>query len=244
MSDPPAFDDAQIVYLDEHYGGASSQNVHWMIFNGVLVFLMQCGFAMLCAGSVRAKNAQNILLKNLVDTCVGAMGFWATGYAFAYGDPSRRSRGNAFIGTKYFFLSGGVENTAGYENWFFQFAFAATAATIVSGAVAERCHLRAYAGYSAALTAFVYPVVAHWSWSRDGWLSNDLHDPLIGIGVVDFAGSGVVHMVGGRVESTRDLGHFVASMAWNLHAILQTICVPHRSAAAPRVLGRGCLVLE
>ena len=99
MSDPPAFDDAQIKYLDEHYGGASSQNVHWMIFNGVLVFLMQCGFAMLCAGSVRAKNAQNILLKNLVDTCVGAMGFWATGYAFAYGDPSRRSRGNAFIGT-------------------------------------------------------------------------------------------------------------------------------------------------
>ena len=161
MSDPPAFDDAQIKYLDENYGGASSQNVHWMIFNGVLVFLMQCGFAMLCAGSVRAKNAQNILLKNLVDTCVGAMGFWATGYAFAYGDPSRRSRGNAFIGTKYFFLSGGVENTTGYENWFFQFAFAATAATIVSGAVAERCHLRAYAGYSAALTAFVYPVVAH-----------------------------------------------------------------------------------
>ena len=96
MSDPPAFDDAQIVYLDEHYSGQSSANVHWMIFNGVLVFLMQCGFAMLCAGSVRAKNAQNILLKNLVDTCVGAMGFWATGYAFAYGDPSRRSRGNAF----------------------------------------------------------------------------------------------------------------------------------------------------
>ena len=95
MSDPPAFDDAQIKYLDENYGGASAQNVHWMIFNGVLVFLMQCGFAMLCAGSVRAKNAQNILLKNLVDTCVGAMGFWATGYAFAYGDPSRRSRGNA-----------------------------------------------------------------------------------------------------------------------------------------------------
>ena len=77
MSDPPAFDDAQIKYLDENYGGASAQNVHWMIFNGVLVFLMQCGFAMLCAGSVRAKNAQNILLKNLVDTCVGAMGFWA-----------------------------------------------------------------------------------------------------------------------------------------------------------------------
>ena len=61
MSDPPAFDDAQIKYLDENYGGASAQNVHWMIFNGVLVFLMQCGFAMLCAGSVRAKNAQNIL---------------------------------------------------------------------------------------------------------------------------------------------------------------------------------------
>mmetsp|Transcript_775 Transcript_775/g.2331 ORF Transcript_775/g.2331 Transcript_775/m.2331 type:complete len:515 (+) Transcript_775:243-1787(+) len=195
--EPPPFSPEQQKYLDAHYSNSPPPDyvdVHWLLYNGVLVFLMQCGFAMLCAGSVRAKNAQNILLKNIVDVCVGALGFWSTGFAFAYGN---RGTGNFFIGTKYFFLSKGFAGGPGYHTWFFQFAFAATAATIVSGAVAERCQLKAYAAYSAMLTAFVYPVVAHWVWSEDGWLSSQLHDPVLGVGVVDFAGSGVVHMVGG-----------------------------------------------
>ena len=82
-------------------------DVHWILYCGTLVFLMQTGFAMLCAGSIRAKNAQNILLKNLLDACVGAIWFWATGYAFAYGQSG--SDKNWFIGNNYFFLSKGYE---------------------------------------------------------------------------------------------------------------------------------------
>ncbi len=133
-------------------GGSADIDVHWILYCGTLVFLMQTGFAMLCAGSIRAKNAQNILLKNLLDACVGAIWFWATGYAFAYGqsgsDGDQEADGgdkNWFIGNNYFFLSKGYEGAGGYHNWFFQFAFAATAATIVSGAVAERCSMAAYA---------------------------------------------------------------------------------------------------
>ncbi|KAH8075633.1 ammonium transmembrane transporter [Aureococcus anophagefferens] len=193
---------AQITALISDSGddavGASS-DVHWLLYCGVLVFLMQAGFAMLCAGSIRAKNAQNILLKNLMDACVGATWFWATGYAFAYGSDS--SGGNWFIGgNKYFFLANGYEGDSGFHDWFFQFAFAATAATIVSGAVAERCSMGAYAGYSAVLTGFVYPVVVHWIWSGDGFLTAFVPEgktAWLKVGVVDFAGCGVVHMVGG-----------------------------------------------
>ncbi|KAK7241541.1 ammonium transmembrane transporter, partial [Aureococcus anophagefferens] len=99
---------AQITALIGDDAVASGADVHWLLYCGVLVFLMQAGFAMLCAGSIRAKNAQNILLKNLMDACVGATWFWATGYAFAYGSDS--SGGNWFIGgNKYFFLSNGYE---------------------------------------------------------------------------------------------------------------------------------------
>ncbi|KAH8071388.1 ammonium transmembrane transporter [Aureococcus anophagefferens] len=193
---------AQITALISNSGDdavASGADVHWLLYCGVLVFLMQAGFAMLCAGSIRAKNAQNILLKNLMDACVGALWFWATGYAFAYGSDSSSS--NWFIGgNKYFFLANGSEGANGFHDWFFQFAFAATAATIVSGAVAERCSMGAYAGYSAVLTGFVYPVVVHWIWSSDGFLTAFTPEgktPWLKVGVVDFAGCGVVHMVGG-----------------------------------------------
>ena len=150
-----------------------------------------------------------------MDACVGASGpgvprptppghrrsrrlwFWATGYGFAYGARTDLKEGNWFIGNDLFLLSNGFEGKDAFHSWFFQFAFAATAATIVSGAVAERCLMAAYAGYSAFLTGFVYPVVVHWVWSSDGWLSAFIHDPWLNVGVVDFAGCGVVHMVGG-----------------------------------------------
>mmetsp|Transcript_16509 Transcript_16509/g.49943 ORF Transcript_16509/g.49943 Transcript_16509/m.49943 type:complete len:493 (+) Transcript_16509:110-1588(+) len=175
----------------------ASADVHWLLFCGTLVFFMQAGFAMLCAGSIRAKNVQNILLKNLLDACVGALGFWSLGYGVAYGRFPERDRGNEIVGSSFFMGTGQIERRAGWHNWFFQFAFAATAATIVSGAVAERCAMSGYAGYAFFLTTFVYPVVAHWIWSDKGFLSAFKMEPYKNVGCIDFAGCGVVHMVGG-----------------------------------------------
>lgn len=148
---------------------------------------------MLCAGSVRQKNVKNIMLKNLLDACGGALGFWSLGYAFAYGgaDPDVVS----FIGNQDFFIAN-FSTGSEYIGWFFQFAFAATAATIVAGTVAERCKMAAYLCYSLFLTGFVYPVVVHSIWSSSGFLTAFNNDPFRGVGCVDFAGSGVVHMCG------------------------------------------------
>ena len=140
----------------------------YLLFAGALVFFMQAGFAMLCAGSIRAKNVKNIMLKNILDACGGAIGFWTLGYGFAYGgsDSSKLT----FIGSGDFALAG-LYDGASLIGWFFQFAFAATAATIVAGTVAERCKFEAYIAYSLALTGFVYPVVVHSIWSSSGFLS-------------------------------------------------------------------------
>lgn len=156
--------------------------------------MMQSGFAMLCAGSVRQKNVKNIMLKNLLDACGGALGFWSLGYAFAYGGSDAEVV--SFIGNKDFFLTH-FSTGSEYVGWFFQFAFAATAATIVAGTVAERCKMVAYLCYSVFLTAFVYPVIVHSIWSTSGFLSAFNATPFRGVGVVDFAGSGVVHTTGG-----------------------------------------------
>jgi len=164
----------------------------FLLFAGALVFMMQAGFAMLCAGSVRQKNVKNIMLKNLLDACGGAIGFYTLGYGFSYG-----SSNNKFIGANDFAIR---DMTSGseYIGFFFQFAFAATAATIVAGTVAERCKMSAYLCYSFFLTAFVYPVVVHSIWSSDGFLTAFGDGPLFrGTGMIDFAGSGVVHMTGG-----------------------------------------------
>lgn len=112
---------------------------------------------MLCAGSVRIKNLQNTMLKNLLDACGAALGFYTIGYAFAWGGSREDNTGTTFIGLDNFFLMG-VEQKA---FWLFQFAFAATSATIVAGTLAERCQMLAYLLYSTALTGFIYPVVVH-----------------------------------------------------------------------------------
>jgi len=167
-------------------------NTFFLLFAGALVFMMQAGFAMLCAGSVRQKNVKNIMLKNLLDACGGAIGFYTLGYGFSYG-----SSNNMFIGASDFAIR---DMTSGseYIGFFFQFAFAATAATIVAGTVAERCKMSAYLCYSFFLTAFVYPVVVHSIWSSDGFLTAFGDGDLFrGVGMIDFAGSGVVHMTGG-----------------------------------------------
>ena len=157
------------------------------------MFLMQAGFAMLCAGSIRATNVQNMLLQNMLDACGAALGFYAIGYALAYGD-NESDDSTTFIGTKTYFFHDGLDS---YISWFFQFAFAATAATIVVGTVAERCKMVSYFCYSFFLTSFVYPVVAHSVWDPHGFLSTQNKDPLLDIGMIDFAGSGAVHLTGG-----------------------------------------------
>eukprot|EP01062_Namystynia_karyoxenos_P079784 TRINITY_DN847_c0_g1_i6.p1 TRINITY_DN847_c0_g1~~TRINITY_DN847_c0_g1_i6.p1 ORF type:complete len:584 (+),score=238.64 TRINITY_DN847_c0_g1_i6:93-1754(+) len=166
----------------------------WIIYCGALVFFMQCGFAMLEAGAVRTQNTLNIIFKNLMDACIGAISFYCLGYGFAYGT----DKGH-FIGANNFFLMHFDDDETQQHSWFFQFAFAATAATITSGSVCERTKLVAYFVYALFLTTWIYPVVVHWVWSNDGWLSAfaPVDIKLGRIGFIDYAGSGVVHTVGG-----------------------------------------------
>lgn len=154
---------------------------------------MQLGFAMLCAGSVRAKNTMNIMLTNVLDAAAGAISYYLFGFAFAFGASS-----NGFIGHHSFGLENVPSSQTDYSFFLYQWAFAIAAAGITSGSIAERTQFVAYLIYSSFLTGFVYPIVSHWFWSTDGWASaNRTHDLLFGSGVIDFAGSGVVHMVGG-----------------------------------------------
>eukprot|EP00049_Salpingoeca_infusionum_P005413 m.91752 g.91752 ORF g.91752 m.91752 type:complete len:450 (-) comp12960_c0_seq1:540-1889(-) len=149
------------------------------------VLLMQVGFAFLETGTVSAKNATHVLFKNTFDLVIGALGFFACGYGIAYGD------GTAFMGLNKFFLIG--VDVCDFGFYFFQFTFAAAATTIVSGAVAGRTSIFAYIAYSVFVTTIVYPFVVHWAWTDNGWLhvGDGVH------GYRDFAGSGVVHVVGG-----------------------------------------------
>jgi ammonium transporter, Amt family len=166
----------------------------WVFIAGVLVFFMQAGFALVEAGLTRAKNVVNIFAKNIADAVIGILAFFATGYAFAFGDS-----GGWFIGTSNFFLQdldlaaipeGGLSPAT---TFFFQAVFAATAVTIASGAMAERTKFSAYLIFSAVMCAVIYPVVVHWTWG--GGLIADIQ---IGDAVFsDFAGSGIVHMTGG-----------------------------------------------
>ncbi|MDD5066641.1 MAG: ammonium transporter [bacterium] len=159
----------------------------WLLVTGFLVFLMQAGFAMVETGLTRAKNAGNILMKNLMDFCIGSIAYFIVGYGLMYG----ASKAGLF-GTDNFFLNkanpGSVDGLWEYASWLFQVVFAATAATIVSGAMAERTKFTAYLIYSFIISLIIYPVSGHWIWGG-GWLSK--------LGMIDFAGSTVVHSVGG-----------------------------------------------
>jgi len=172
----------------------------WVLIGALLVFLMQTGFAMLEVGSVNVKNTQNILLKNVLDASIGGIIWWLLGYGLAMGDSPSRFAGK----TNFALENGDFSDGSGYSYafWLFQWAFAATTATIVSGAVAERCTLTAYLTYSTLLIGIVYPIVVSVAWGGNGafspWLgSDDPNDYFLKCGVVDFAGSGVVHMTGG-----------------------------------------------
>ena len=163
----------------------------WLLIAAFLVFFMQAGFAMLEAGFVRSKNVANILMKNILDVSAGAIAFFAVGWGLAYGLSGDAT--NGFVGTGHFFLVGFDD----WASWIVQFAFAATAATIVSGAMAERTKFHAYLFYSVFITGFIYPVVVHWVWDGNGWLTAFTDNPIGTNGYLDFAGSSVVHVVGG-----------------------------------------------
>nr|WP_199289038.1 ammonium transporter [Pseudanabaena sp. FACHB-1998] len=174
----------------------------WVVIAAFLVFFMNAGFALVESGFCRRKNAVNILTKNLIVFAIATLAYWVVGFGFMYGD----NAGNGFIGLKGFFLAGADNSPATLDaykgdfpglNWtgvpleakfLFQLVFAATAATIVSGAVAERIKFVAFLLFSFVLVAIAYPITGHWIWGG-GWLSK--------AGFFDFAGSTVVHSAGG-----------------------------------------------
>jgi Amt family ammonium transporter len=178
-------------------------NTAWVLVAAALVFGMQAGFVMLEAGFARRRETVNILMECIFDTCLCGITFWAWGYAFMFAE------GNAFIGTKWFFLNGmpdtyGTTGIAILAHWIFQFAFADTTSTITSGAMIGRTSFIGDILYSIGVTGFIYPIIGHWAWGPDGWLAlmgtKDHFYPGLGQSFRDFAGSTVVHTIGGVIS--------------------------------------------
>lgn len=156
----------------------------WFLIGAALVFFMQCGFAMVETGFTRAKNAGNIIMKNLMDFCLGTPAFLLLGFGLMMGEEAL----GGFCGMPTLGLFTDYQNFD-WSNFVFNLVFCATAATIVSGAMAERTKFSSYCIYSAVISAVVYPIEAGWIWNPNGWLAN--------LGFHDFAGSCAIHMVGG-----------------------------------------------
>ncbi len=161
-------------------------DILWTCIAAFLVFLMQAGFAMVEAGFTRAKNAVNIMMKNICDFCIGTVVFLAVGFHIMFAGPDE----------SLFFLGSTAATQWGFPFWLFQCVFAATTATIVSGGVAERTKFTGYLAYSVVICAVIYPVFGSWAWGSlldgSGWLES-----VLGVGFYDFAGSTVVHSIGG-----------------------------------------------
>ncbi len=190
-------------YTAHETAAINAMNTMWTLVAAALVFGMQAGFVMLEAGFARKKETVNILIECALDTAICGVFFWAIGYAFMF------SHGNGFIGYNWFFLQGvpltyeatGVSLLA---HWIFQFAFADTASTITSGAMIGRTSFRGDILYSIGVTGFIYPIIGHWAWGPDGFLatmgSAGNFMPTLGQPFRDFAGSTVVHTIGGVVS--------------------------------------------
>jgi Amt family ammonium transporter len=184
-------------YTDDVAGMKLAVNFAWTLIGAFLVFFMQAGFAFLGAGALRVKNTVNYFAKSYMDFSIGALAYWAVGFALMFGGSKLYAGledGNSIIGWSGWFLSGNSYDVSTMMFWMFQVVFAATAATIVAGACAERMKLQAYLIYSGIVTAVIYAIYGHWVWGG-GWLATLPY----GVGVRDFAGSGVVHAVGGMV---------------------------------------------
>lgn len=177
-------------------------NTVWTLIAAFLVFAMQVGFVMLEAGFCRSRETVNVLVECVFDTCLCGILFWAIGYAFMF------SEGNGFIGYHWFFLKGapvtyGSTGVALLAHWIFQFAFADTCSTITSGAMVGRTDFIGDILYSFAVSGFIYPIIGHWVWGPDGFLATmgaaGKFLPSLGMNFHDFAGSTVVHTIGGGV---------------------------------------------
>jgi len=171
-------------------------NTAWTLVAAFLVFGMQVGFTMLEAGFCRSRETVNVLVECVVDTCLCGILFYAVGFAFMF------SHGNGLIGYHWFFLQG-APAVAFLAVWIFQFAFADTCSTITSGAMIGRTGFVGDLLYSVCVTGFIYPIIGHWAWGPDGWLANmgtaGNYFPSLGTGFHDFAGSTVVHTIGGFI---------------------------------------------
>jgi ammonium transporter, Amt family len=172
----------------------NGMNTAWVLVAAFLVFFMQAGFMALEAGFARTREVLNILQECIVDTCLCALLFWAFGFAFMFGV------GNKFIGHEFFFLNGapttyGSTGIAFMAFFLFQFAFADTCSTITSGAMVGRTDFKGDLLYSVCVSGFIYPILGHWVWGPGGWLTT----PSDGVFMRDFAGSTVVHTMGGMI---------------------------------------------
>ncbi|NIB38377.1 ammonium transporter [Pseudomaricurvus alkylphenolicus] len=176
-----------VCFCSPSWGAAEqlSENVDliWVGICTALVLFMQAGFTLYESGMTRAKNTINVALKNISDLAIASLVFAMVGYAFMFGESA-----SGWVGASFFFMEG-LDEPMELAVFVFQLVFAGTAATIISGAVAERMHFNSYIIVAIAVVAFIYPVVGHWIWSGDGWLAQK--------GFIDFAGSTVVHSVGG-----------------------------------------------
>ncbi|MEQ8842728.1 MAG: ammonium transporter [Acidimicrobiales bacterium] len=198
---PAGAQETEATVADVEAANALSQAIMdnmWLVIAGAMVFLMQAGFAFVEAGLTRAKNIANIMAKNLADMAIGAVAFFIIGWSVAYGTSESRLWGGL---NDFFFKDSGDPNalfdmSAGLSpatNFFFQVVFAATAVTIASGAMAERTKFSGYLIFSAAMTAFIYPVVVHWTWGGGMIAQINIGDRVYS----DFAGSTIVHLTGG-----------------------------------------------
>ncbi|NEW08241.1 ammonium transporter [Paenibacillus sp. SYP-B3998] len=167
---------------------SSGLDTIWVVLTAAMILLMEGGFALLEAGFVRQKNAVSIIMKVFVDISFGALIFYFFGFALMYGKDA-----GGLIGTSGFFMGGDLTHISlsiSHETyWLFQCAFVIAVISIVSGAVAERINFRAYILYTIAMTGIIYPIAGHWVWAVNGWLGK--------LGMVDFAGSAVIHALGG-----------------------------------------------
>jgi len=207
---------ADTPYTDHETMLMNTANTIWTLVAAFLVFGMQPGFVLLEVGFARSKEAVNVLLECIFDTCLCGVLFWAFGYAFMFGsgDPSGGDKtilfnGHGLIGSQYFCLLGapltyGSTGIPVMAHWIFQFAFADTCSTVTSGAMIGRTGFRGDILYSTGTTGFIYPIIGHWAWGPDGFLAvmgtKDHFMPTLGQGFRDFAGSTVVHTIGGVIS--------------------------------------------